>query len=292
MGRLRTSLCLLVFAVLAMAAVGCAQAPATTDFGAPRAPGQIGVPTPEAPVGPTLGTVSVWLREHGILLWTPAVPVAGTYAFEIENRGDAAHDLVIVRAPSVEAVPSRSDRPQLRQVDVVTRSPVLQAGQSTTLLANLEASGPYVVLSSQGRDFGMGMASILTVGAAGGRVAPLPTPPPDDRQAVAAYLVDESIFLHHRQVGAGIVTFNVQNIGPSAHEFVVVQWRGHPTALPVDHEENLLLDSLMVLGRLPAIPPGEAAMLEVELDSDLAYVVLCALPGHYASGMSAQIAPR
>lgn len=283
-------------AVLAVAVLltACAQAPATTNFGTSEAgAGTSSQVQNVVPSGPTLGTIPVWLREHGILLWTPAVAAAGTYVFEIENIGFAPHDFIIVRTSSISSIPMRSDRAMLQDMTVVARSPVLQPDQGTTMLANLSDPGSYVVLSSQGQDFGMGMASILTVGgASNGRVDPLPTPPPDDSETIAVYLVDDAIFLHDDQVDAGIVTFNVQNIGPSEHDFVVVQWRGDPTALPVDDDGELLLDSLTVMASLPAIPGGEAGMLEVELDEEFAYVVLSSLPGDYEKGMSAQVLPR
>jgi len=290
---LASSLVLGVLAI-AMLLTACAQAPATTNFGTSEAgEGASSQVQSVVPSGPTLGTVPVWLREHGILLWTPAVAAAGTYAFEIENIGLQAHDFIIVRTSSINSIPVRSDRAILQGLTVIARSPVLQPDQGTTMLANLSESGSYVVLSSQRQDFGMGMASILTVGdASNGRVDPLPTPPPDDSETIAAYLVDDAIFLHDQQVNAGIVTFNVQNIGPSEHDFVVVQWRGDPTALPVDDEGELLLDGLMVMASLPPIPGGEAAMLEVELDEEFAYVVLSSLPGDYDKGMSAQVLPR
>lgn len=280
--------------LLSMLLLGCAQAPATTDFGTPSGGVIASQVTPVTPMGETLATIPVWLREHGILLWMPSVDVAGTYAFEIENTGAQPHDLVVVRARSVQSIPTRSDRALLHDLTVVARSPVLQPEQTTTMLANLDQSGTYVVLSSQGTDFGRGMASVLAVGdAARGRRPDLePTPPPDDRETIAAYLVDHAIFLHDREVNAGIVTFDVQNIGPDPHDFVVVQWRGDPAALPVDEDGEVLLDALLVLDRLPAIPGGESAMLEVELDEEFAYVVLSSLPGDYAAGMSAQVMPR
>lgn len=284
----------LVMGVLAILVLtGCAQAPATTNFGTAEADAATSQVQSVTASGPTLGTVPVWLREHGILLWTPAVAAAGTYAFEIENVGLQPHDFIVVRTSTIASIPVRSDRAMLQDMTVIARSPVLQPDQTTTLLANLDESGSYVVLSGQGQDFGKGMASILTVGdAPNGRVDPLPTPPPDDSETIAVYLVDDAIFMHTQQVNAGIVTFNVQNIGPSEHDFVVVQWRGAPTALPVDDEGELLLDGLMVMASLPAIPGGEAAMLEVELEEEFAYVVLSSLPGDYDKGMSAQVLPR
>ncbi len=280
-----------MFAV-ALLVTACAQAPATTDFDTPAPAGGSGAAT-VVPSGPTLGTIPVWLGEHGILLWTPEVTSAGTYAFEIENLGAQNHDFIVVHARSIESVPVRSDRAMLHDQQVIARSPVLQPAQSTTMLANLNEPGTYVVLSSQGRDFGLGMASIVTVGGVvSGRAAPVATPPPDDNETINAYLVDDAVFLHQRQVNAGIVTFNVQNIGPSEHDFVVLQWRGDPSALPVDAAGDVLLDALIVMDRLTPLAPGEAGMLEVELEEEFAYVVLSSLPGDYAAGMSAQVVPR
>jgi len=301
MARTRATPCLARLlplpALLAVAVllVACAQAPATTNFGTPDGEGGATSSQSQAvtATGPTLDTISVWLSEHGILLWTPAVGVAGTYAFELENIGKQSHDFIIVQIPSIEQIPMRSDRAILHDFNVIARSPVLQPDQTTTILANLEQSGAYVVLSSQDRDFGLGMASVFTVGdAPGGRAQPLPTPAPDDSETIAVFMVDDAIFLHREVVNAGIVTFNVQNIGPSPHDFVVIRWRGDAAALPVDDDGEVLLDGLIILDRLEALPGGEAAMLEVELEPEFAYVVLSSLPGDYEKGMSAHVLPR
>ncbi len=288
--RLARLLPLLTVVVLLVA---CAQAPATTNFGTPGAGSVSSQSQPVTAAGPTLDTIPVWLKEHGILLWTPAVGVAGTYAFELENIGAEPHDFIIVQVPSIERIPMRSDRAILHDFNVIARSPVLQSEQTTTILANLGQSGAYVLLSSQGRDFGMGMATIFTVGdAPNGRPDPLPTPAPEDSETVGVFMVDDAIFLHRETVNAGIVTFNVQNIGPSPHDFVVVRWRGDPAALPIDDDGEILLDGLIIIDRLEAIPGDEAAMLEVELEPEFTYVVLSSLPGDYAKGMSAAVLPR
>lgn len=296
MRRSRSLAPLAPLVALAALVMACAQAPATTNFGDPdgtsSAVGSSGSNI-VLPTGPTLDTIPVWLREHGILLWKPAVGVAGTYAFEIENIGEEPHDFIIVQVPSIDRIPVRSDRAILHDLTVIARSPLLQADQTTTMLANLEQSGAYVVLSSHDRDFGLGMASILTVGdAPNGRVDPLPTPPPDDGETIAVFMVDDAMFLHTNVVNSGIVTFNVQNIGPSPHDFVVLRWRGDPTALPVDDAGDVLIDGLIVMARLDALPGGEAATLEVELEQDFSYVVISSLPGDYAKGMGAQVVPR
>lgn len=286
-------LMILVGVLSALGALGCAQAPAT-NVSQPEVADPAGSEaTSVAPSGPVLGTVEVWLAEHGILVWTPNLSAAGTYAFEIENRGVQPHDFIVVRAGTVEAIPVRSDRPLLNNHEVIARSPVLQPDEATSLLVNLDQAGSYVVLSSYGQDFGHGMASVVTVGGRpAARGDPQPTPPPDDRETLAVYLVDDAVFLHRSEVNAGIVTFKVQNIGPAPHDVVVLRWRGDPAALPVDEDGEVLMDSLVVLDQLPPIPGGGEAMLEVELDGEFAYVLLSSLPGDYAAGMSAQIAPQ
>jgi hypothetical protein len=230
------------------------------------------------------------------MFWEPHLPEAGTYDFEIENRGSARHDFTITGARSIADIPTRTGRALLHNVEVLARSKVLSPGERITMRATLEHSRPYVVLSTHDSDFGMGMATVLQVGeevvSGSVRPAPEPTPRPDDRETVAVYLADSAVFLHNREVNAGLVTLRVQNLGPSPHNLVVVQWRGGPTALPVDPDGEPMLDSLIVVGEMPPILPGEVATLEVEMEQDLAYVVLSSMPGSYTSGMASQIVPR
>jgi len=285
-------------ALAAFVLAACAQAPATTRFNETQAqPGDVQVvQATVVPGGALLGTVEVWLSQHGIMFWTPWLAEAGTYDFEVVNRGSGFHDFTITRARSIAEIPTRSDRALLQNVEVLVRSKVLAPGERIMIRASLEQSGSYVVLSSQDTDFGSGMATVLQVGAEAGpgaaRPTPEPTPRPDDRATVAVYLADSAVFLHNREVNAGVVTLRVQNLGPSLHNVVVVQWRGDPAALPVDEDDELLLDGLTVVGELPPIPPGGTEMLEVELDEDYAYVVLSSLPGDYAAGMASQLVPR
>ena len=285
---------LVLVLALALALTGCTQSRATTITATPtptEAPSTQGGEA--SATGPVLGTVRLWLGEHGILLWTPRVDDAGTYEFQVENRGEGLHDVVVARVEAISAIPSRSERALLQEIPVVARSRVIQPGETIAFAVNLERAGSYVLLSGQGTDFGRGMATTLAVGrGAPALPVPVPAPPADDRETVAAYLVDRALFLHRREVDAGIVTFAVQNLGPSPHDLVAVQWRGDPDALPVNEDGGVLMDGLTVLGRVGPLAPGESADLDVETEEDFAYVVFSTLPGDYGAGMSAQVVPR
>ena len=293
LGRLARLAILAAAALLALAAAGCAQAPSTTRVTATATVQPGSQPSSVGVVGPILGTVEVWLDEYGILLWQPRVDAPGAYRFEITNVGREPHDLTVLRWDrGIEDIPERSGRALLQGLDVVARSSILQPDETGGLDAMLDPSGDYVLLSSRGSDFGQGMVTTLRVGAGSALPAPMPTPEPNDDDTVRIYLLDHALFLVGDDVDDGLVSFLVQNIGPSAHDLVVVRWRGDPWALPVDAEGHVLLDSLTVVGRLDPIQPGEEAMLDVELQDDLGYVAFSSLPGDYQARMAGQVFPR
>ncbi len=291
--RVRALLCLAFTSMLAVALVGCAQAPATTNVATdtPTVSEQRVAQTQV--VGPLLGTVEVWLDESGVMVWQPRVEAAGAYRFEVTNHGRRSHDLTIIRWDRPLAqLPSRSGRVLLQGLDIVAQSTILTPEESSGVDANLAPSGSYVLLSSTGTDFGDGMATTLRVGAGSAMPAPQPTPEADDDENVRVYLLDSALFLSREDVEAGLVGLHVQNLGPSPHDLVVVQWRGDPHALPVDAEGDVMLDSLTVVGRLDALAAGEEATLDVELDGDYLYVAFSSLPGDYEAGMAGQVMPR
>ncbi|MEX1021667.1 MAG: hypothetical protein WD058_00840, partial [Dehalococcoidia bacterium] len=121
---------------------------------------------------------------------------------------------------------------------------------------------------------------------------PEATPPPGEDQTVRVYVVDRAIYVSRDDATSGEVTLLVQNIGPSAHDVVVVRWRGDEEALPVDTQGEVLLDGLIVVARLGPIEGGAEDAVQVEMEDDYAYVVFSSLPGDYAAGMRAQITTR
>ncbi|MCK9486547.1 MAG: hypothetical protein M0R73_07575 [Dehalococcoidia bacterium] len=299
------SLAVLGLIVLAAVLTGCAHAPATSGTRtatATQQPGSSQGLADRGPVtGPILGAMEVWLGESGIMLWQPVVETPGAYRVEATNHGRHPHDLTILRWEGRPAdIPARSGRALLQGLEVLAQSALLQPGDVGALDVNLDRPGRYLVLSAHGTDFGEGMVTTLTVaspldpsGGASVLAAPEPTPGPEDSdEVVRVYLVDRAIFLSGRLVDSGVVSFLAQNLGPSAHDLVLVRWRGDPHALPVAADGEVLLDSLLVLDRLGTLQAGAEAVLDVELDRGFGYAVFSSLPGDYAAGMVGQVFTR
>ena len=106
---------------------------------------------------------------------------------------------------------------------------------------------------------------------------------PGGGAAVAATEKDFSIALDSTEVAAGEVTFTINNEGPSAHEFVVIQSDTAPGDLPV--EDGLVSeDGVTVVGEAEDVAPSTTVPLTLTLEEGQ-YVIICNLPGHYEQGM-------
>jgi uncharacterized cupredoxin-like copper-binding protein len=108
----------------------------------------------------------------------------------------------------------------------------------------------------------------------------------DDGGGVDVTLEDFTISLDEASAPAGEVTFNVENEGPSTHEFVVIQTDLAPDALPTDDTGDVSEDELAPLDEIEDIEDGASSDLTVELEAG-DYVLLCNIPGHYRQGMYA-----
>jgi uncharacterized cupredoxin-like copper-binding protein len=112
----------------------------------------------------------------------------------------------------------------------------------------------------------------------------------DGNAEIQATLDDFHVTLDETSAAAGPVAFEVENQGPSTHEFVVVKTDLAPDALPTDEngdvdEEG---DGITPVDELEDIEDGDSPTLEVDLEAG-SYVVLCNLPGHYRQGMHAAL---
>jgi len=279
----------LVLATLLLGA--CAQSAATTITATPTAAlgeerGGAGVP----PASPPIEVIPAWIQENAILLWKPSVMRAGVYQFDVENRGLLAHDFTIVQWPgNPRGLPQRSGRVLLQTVELVARSPVLPPDGAYSIVADLSIGGQFVILSGEGTDYGEGMLTTFTVGSGSARPEPVPPPSAEDDSSVGVYLLDGGVFVSRPDVDSGEVTAHVQNLGPSPHDLLVIQWRGDPRALPTDDESDVLLDALTVLARIPTLSPGETATVTFEAADEMGYALISSLPGDYEAGMSAQV---
>jgi hypothetical protein len=294
---------LAVLLVAPLLLVACAQAPATTRTVVPVQTLEPGVGADGVQYsGEIQGTIEVWMDEYGIMTWMPHVESPGAYRFQVTNIGWLTHDFTLIHAEDLPGgVPTRSGRALLQGLPIVARSIPIESGATIAIDADLRRPGIYLALSAQGTDYGDGMVTRIRVGSdAGaalggpGRQQPDPQPTPDllDRRNIAVYVMDNAVMASRYEVGAGEVTLHVQNLGPSAHELALVQWRGDRNALPVDARGEVLLDTLTVLERLPLLPMSGEAQLMVEVEEDFAYVLLSTSPGAYAAGVSLQLVAR
>lgn len=106
-----------------------------------------------------------------------------------------------------------------------------------------------------------------------------------DEGSVDATLSDFEIDLSSSSAPAGEVTFNVQNDGPSTHEFVVFQTDVAEDELPTDDEGNVEEGGdLEPVDEIEDIEDGDSADLTVDLDAG-SYVIICNVPLHYGEGM-------
>ncbi len=100
-------------------------------------------------------------------------------------------------------------------------------------------------------------------------------------------LSDFKIELSDTSASAGEVTFQVENKGPSVHEFVVFKTDLEPDALPTDDAGDVAeSDEFAPVDEIEDIAKGAKPKLAVELAAG-DYVLICNVPAHYRQGMLA-----
>jgi uncharacterized cupredoxin-like copper-binding protein len=85
---------------------------------------------------------------------------------------------------------------------------------------------------------------------------------------------------------SGDITFNINNEGPSTHEFVIFKTDLAPDALPTNDDGTVDEEGKGVehIDEVEDIASGSEATLDVNLEPG-SYVFICNLPGHYQAGM-------
>jgi uncharacterized cupredoxin-like copper-binding protein len=102
---------------------------------------------------------------------------------------------------------------------------------------------------------------------------------------VGATLRDFKIELNKSSAPAGKVTFEVDNKGPSTHEFVVFKTDLAPDALPRDDIGDVAeSDAFAPVDELEDIEKGASPKLAVTLEAG-DYVIICNVTAHYRQGM-------
>jgi hypothetical protein len=112
------------------------------------------------------------------------------------------------------------------------------------------------------------------------------TPPVGQGPGVAVTEDSYSIALPQTAIPSGSVTFDVTNVGPSLHEFVVLRTNLPADGLPTEANGSVKTDvpGVTVTGEVHDVPSCATKTLTVDLKPGR-YVLICNLPGHYAMGM-------
>ena len=128
----------------------------------------------------------------------------------------------------------------------------------------------------------LGFALLLALPACGG----------DDNggSTVDATEKDFAIGVDPATAPAGTIDFEINNAGPSVHEFVVFQTDLAPDQLPVNDDGTVNEEGKGVthIDEVEDIAVGATESLSVDLDAGN-YLLICNLPGHYKAGMHAPI---
>ncbi len=95
-----------------------------------------------------------------------------------------------------------------------------------------------------------------------------------------------------RHVGAGPVDFAVHNMGPDAHELIVV--KGTRRSLPFRSDGLTIDEDAVAKSEAGALEPGDPGARR-NLDVDLKpgrYVLFCNMYGHFQGGMHTELVVR
>jgi uncharacterized cupredoxin-like copper-binding protein len=108
--------------------------------------------------------------------------------------------------------------------------------------------------------------------------------------AAAATLTEYKIAMAPASVPAGHVTFDVRNTGRIKHQFTVI--RTDKSAATVLSRSDPNDDIPGARGEIATIAPGASKTLVIKHLKPGHYALVCALPGHYQSGMHADFTVR
>jgi uncharacterized cupredoxin-like copper-binding protein len=139
--------------------------------------------------------------------------------------------------------------------------------------------------------------ALALVGACSGSSATSPdSSEPGAASTVNVKLQEFAVIPDVASVGAGAVTFAIENIGPEdVHEFVVLKTDLAPDALPVDENGAVTedVDGITLIGEAEDIAVGGTTQLDLDLAAGK-YVLICnilqtepdgSLEAHYKVGM-------
>ena len=246
---------------------------------------------------PTQGTIAAKESEWKIVV-SAGRHTAGDVTFHLDNRGTVPHEFLVVATDKSAAdllaeVDATTNRIDEEKLDVVDEQPEYDPGTTATLTVTLP-KGHYVVMCNIEGHYKNGMYADLEItDAPDGRVVER-TPAPEpvaDIGPISGTEKEWEIAISSSLHEAGTTTFNLQNLGSIAHEFLVVRSDKSAAELlaDVDATTNRIdEEQLNVIDEQPEYEPGVPGMVTVDLEAGH-YVVMCNIAGHYKAGMYADL---
>ncbi len=246
---------------------------------------------------PTQGAIAAKEGEWKIVI-SAGRHTAGDVTFDLNNRGTVPHEFLVVAtektaAQLLESVDATTNRIDEANLDVVDEQPEYDPGTTATLTVKLP-KGHYVVMCNIEGHYKNGMYADLTITDSpdGSVVERTPAPEPvADIGPVSGTEKEWAIEISSSLHEAGTTTFNLQNLGTIAHEFLVVRSDKTSSQLlaSVDAATNRIDEAqLNVVNEQPEYKPGVPGMVTVNLEPGH-YVVMCNIAGHYKAGMYADL---
>lgn len=246
---------------------------------------------------PTQGAIAAKESEWKIVV-SATRHTAGDVTFHLDNRGTVPHEFIVVAtektaAQLLESIDPATNRIDEAALDVVDEQPEYEPGTTATLTVTLP-KGHYVVMCNIEGHYKNGMYADLNITDApdGKVVERTPAPEPvADIGPISGTEKEWAIKLSSSLHEAGTTTFNLQNLGTIAHEFLVVRTDKSGDALvgSVDPATNRIDEAqLNVVNEQPEYDPGVPGMVTVNLEPGH-YVLMCNIAGHYKAGMHADL---
>jgi len=247
--------------------------------------------------------VNVIEKNFDIFVDRDSVP-AGMVKFNLRNEGISEHEFVIFKTDlSADNLPVNDAQVQenassLQKIDEQQQFP---PGETRQLSVQLEP-GHYVLMCNLPDHYRQGMRIDFTVTSENSTSASSSTTPTPEstptiastatmtatgETAVTISVIEQNygIYLNRVTIPSGQVTFDLSNLGPDQHEFVIFKTDLAPDKLPVQNGQvNESASSLQKIDEQQEYPSGETRNLTVTLDPGH-YVLICNIVGHYQQGM-------
>lgn len=241
--------------------------------------------------GPTQAgnVVDSSVADFSINLDRATIP-SGKVTFHVANLGPSLHEFVILKTnhpadklPIIQQEGYRRAAEDANGDVNVAEIGNIKVGASKDLTTTLNP-GHYVIVCNLPMHYRLGMHTALTV-------KPRSQPPVAAHTGtpIKSSVADFSINLDRATVPSGKMTFQVANLGPSFHEFVILK-TNHPAGkLPMIRQEGYRRAAEDAKGdvnvaELGGIKVGSSKDLTTTLKPGH-YAIVCNLPKHYKLGM-------